>query len=178
MSIRVAWPSRPVKLLLLLLLVVGPVSWVGCRQAGDHESSSAHASHPPAAPAVEQQAEPPAGMTSEASNPVQAEMRLLTEATRDWVTAIAQRDLGSIPVGITRVHAARLVTEAALSSGAYVPPKGGAAAVEAFIRQDEAFHDELVTLLQAAKANDLPAATRQLGVVLEGCTTCHLQFRF
>ena len=38
--------------------------------------------------------------------------------------------------------------------------------------------DELVALLQAAKANDLPAATRQLGVVLDGCTSCHMTFRY
>jgi len=34
--------------------------------------------------------------------------------------------------------------------------------------QDEAFHDELVKLLEAARARDLPRAARQLGVVLEG----------
>lgn len=179
MTLPVAWPCRTVNVvLLLLLLVVGSVSWVGCRQAGVDESSSGHPSHPAAAPADVQREGPAPGMTGEASNPVQAEMRLLTEATRDWVTAIAQHDLASIPEGIARVHAARLVTEQALSSGAYAPPKGGAAAVEAFVRQDEAFHDELVTLLRAAKANDLSAATRQLGVVIEGCTTCHMQYRF
>lgn len=177
MTLVVARPSRLVDVVLLLLLVVSPLSWVGCRQAGVDESSSAPASDP-AAPAADGHREGPPAMTSEASNPVQAEMRLLTEAARDWVTAIAQHDLGSVPEGIARVHAARLVTEQALSSGAYAPPKGGAAAVEAFVRQDEAFHDELVKLLQAAKANDLPAATRQLGVVLEGCTTCHMQYRF
>jgi hypothetical protein len=111
-------------------------------------------------------------------NPVQAEMRLLNEATRDWVTAVAQNDLASIPAGISRVHAARLVTEEALERGEYAPPKGGAAALAAFTRQDEAFHDELVKLLAAARADDLPAATRQLGVVIEGCTSCHLLYRF
>jgi hypothetical protein len=105
-------------------------------------------------------------------------MRLLHEATRDWVTAIAQNQLASIPSGISKVHAAREVTEDALKRGAYVPPKGGAAAVPAFIRQDEAFHDELVKLLRAARANDLAAATQQLGVVLQGCTSCHVTFRF
>jgi hypothetical protein len=178
MTVHVAWPTRPVDVVVLVLLVASPVSWVGCRQAQVDESPSARVSHPAAAAADEPREEPADGTTSEASNPVQAEMRLLTEAVRDWVTAIAQHDLGRIPEGIARVHAARLVTERALSSGAYVPPRGGAAVVEAFVRQDEAFHDELVNLLQAAKANDLPAATRQLGVVLEGCTTCHMQYRF
>ena len=111
-------------------------------------------------------------------NAVQAEMRLLNEATRDWVTAIAQNGLATIPDGISRVHAARQVTDEALTAGTYVPPKGGQAALAAFIEQDEAFHDELVTLLKAARANDLEAATKQVGVVLQGCTSCHAKFRF
>ncbi len=111
-----------------------------------------------------------------ASNPVQAEMRALHDATRDWVTAIAQNDLARIPPGISKVHAARMVTEKAVEQGQYKPPKGGD--LEQFKKQDEAFHDELVKLLRASKANDLPGATRQLGVVLEGCTSCHTKYRF
>ena len=173
-----AWPRRYVNAVVALLLAVSAAASIGCGQADVHEA-------PPASPS--QAAEPTgtspregarAASPPEARNPVQAEMRLLTEATRDWVTAIAQHDLASIPDGIARVHAARLVTEAALEDGTYLPPKGGAGAVDAFVQTDEAFHDELVKLLQAAKANDLPAATRQLGVVLEGCTTCHIQYRF
>ena len=38
--------------------------------------------------------------------------------------------------------------------------------------------DELVKLLKASKAKDLPATTKQLGVVLEGCTSCHTKYRF
>ncbi len=105
-------------------------------------------------------------------------MRLLNEAMRDWVTAVAQNSLAAIPAGISRVHAAREVTDSALKRGEYVPPKGGKPALAAFIEQDEAFHDELVTLLRAARANDLEAATRQLGVVMQGCTSCHTAFRF
>jgi cytochrome c556 len=104
-------------------------------------------------------------------------MRALHEATRDWVTAIAQNDLASIPAGISRVHAARMVTEKALEKGEYKPPKAGANLAE-FKKQDEAFHDELVKLLKASNAKDLPAASRQLGVVIEGCTSCHLKYRF
>lgn len=173
----------------LLVIVAGPLTWVGCERTPTVDGGR----QAPVAP--EAQVEPadahdadthgsdaPVGVPSipagEPRNPVQAEMRLLNEATRDWVTAIAQNDLASIPPAISRVHAARLVTEEALKRGAYAPPKGGAAALAAFVRQDEAFHDELVTLLQAAKANDLPAATRQLGVVLEGCTSCHMTFRY
>jgi hypothetical protein len=172
----------------LLVMVAGPLTWVGCeRTPAAGEGRQAPAQKAPVVPGDAHDADThggdaPVGMPSipagDPRNPVQAEMRLLNEATRDWVTAIAQNDLASIPPGISRVHAARLVTEAALTAGTYAPPKGGAAALAAFVRQDEAFHDELVTLLRAATANALPAATRQLGVVLEGCTSCHMTFRY
>ncbi|MCC6897815.1 MAG: cytochrome c [Polyangiaceae bacterium] len=137
---------------------------------GDTHAHEEHAQVAPPASASATPAPPPA-------NPVQAEMRALHEATRDWVTAIANNDLASIPTGISKVHSARLVTEKALEKGEYKPPKAGAD-LAAFKKQDEAFHDELVKLLKASKANDLPGATKQLGVVLEGCTGCHVKYRF
>ena len=151
----------------------------GQSDASEHGADAHSAGHP----AAEAQAAPATGAMAlippgPPANPVQAEMRLLNEATRDWVTAIAQNSLAAIPAGISRVHAARQVTDDALQRGEYSPPKGGAAARAAFIEQDEAFHGELVTLLRAAQANDLEAATRQLGVVLQGCTSCHTKFRF
>lgn len=112
-----------------------------------------------------------------AVNPVQNEMQVLHEATRDWVTAVANNTLSIIPASIFKVHGARQMTEQAVEAGKYRPPKNGAALAE-FVKQDEAFHAELVKLLRAAKANDLPGTTKQLGVVLNGCTNCHLRFRF
>lgn len=132
--------------------------------------AESHAHDEPAATAAKSALPPPA-------NPVQAEMRALHEATRDWVTAVAQNELASIPPGISKVHSARMVTEKALEKGEYKPPKAGSD-LEAFKREDEAFHDELVKLLQASKRNDLPGATKQLGTVLEGCTSCHQKYRF
>ena len=175
---------RSISPIPVVLLVIGTAA-LGCQRPTETagETPAAHAEPAPAGhdtqthEAAASDARP-AVPTGEPRNPVQAEMRLLLEATRDWVTAIAQHDLASIPPGISRVHAARLVTEEALKAGTYAPPKGGAAALDAFVRKDEAFHDELVALLQAAKANDLPAATRQLGVVLDGCTSCHMTFRY
>lgn len=143
------------------------VHGAGSTKAGPH----AHDEPKQASPAPASSALPPP------TNPVQAEMRALHDATRDWVTAVAQNDLARIPPGISRVHAARMVTEKALEQGQYKPPKPGAD-VEQFKKQDEAFHDELVKLLRASKANDLPGATKQLGVVLEGCTSCHVKYRF
>lgn len=111
------------------------------------------------------------------SNPVQNEMRILHEAARDWVTAVANNTLEIIPASIGKVHEARMLTEKAVEAGAYKPPKNGDAVAD-FAKQDDAFHAELVKLIQAAKAKDLPAATNQLGDVLQGCTSCHLRFRF
>jgi cytochrome c556 len=102
-------------------------------------------------------------------------MRVLDEVVRSWVTAIANNQLEAIPNGVEKIHPARAATEHALEKGEYRPPKGE---VEGFKRQDEEFHDSLVALLKAARAKDLPAATRQLGVVLEGCTGCHVKYRF
>lgn len=138
-------------------------------------------SPPPAAEPRAQTAAPAAPAASSATppadNPVQKEMRVLHAATRDWVTAIAQNQLAKIPESIPAIHAAREVTEAALEKGTYKPPKNGDKLAD-FIREDEAFHESLVALLKASKKNDLPAATRELGSVLQGCTACHVKYRF
>jgi len=133
----------------------------------------------PAPPKVQKAAEKPVAAVAPepAVNPVQNEMRILHEATRDWVTAVANNALNIIPASIGKVHGARLMTEKAVEAGKYRPPKNGDALSD-FVKQDEAFHAELVKLLRASKANDLPGATKQLGVVLDGCTSCHLRFRF
>ncbi|MCA9595444.1 MAG: cytochrome c [Myxococcales bacterium] len=110
-------------------------------------------------------------------NPVQNEMRVLHEATRDWVTAIANNDLAAIAGGIKKVHGARTLTETALKTGSYRPPKNPGD-LQQFEKQDEAFHERLVRLMRAAQAKDLPRATLELGRVLEGCTDCHSKYRF
>ena len=84
--------------------------------------------------------------------------------------------LQAIPPALHRVHGAKDETEKALHSGAY--SLGGPDRLAAFIEEDAAFHDELVTLLRASRANDLEAATRQVGVIMNGCTSCHVKFRF
>lgn len=114
----------------------------------------------------------PAGL-----NPVQHEMILLSEAMNTILLAVANNNLQAIPPAIHKVHEARLVTEEALLNGEYQPPKNSDQ-VEAFIAEDEAFHDELVTLMKAVKADDLQAATRQVGVIVNSCTSCHTQYRF
>ena len=88
-------------LLVVVAILVGAIA-AGC----DHH----HDKGPP----------PPAG-----TNPVQHEMRLLHEAMRDAVTAIANGDVKKIPESLHKVHAAKEHTGAALGSGAYKPPKNG-----------------------------------------------------
>ena len=154
---------------LATLAVALSAAALSCKGGHDHASTAPGPASP--APAAAAPLPPPA-------NAVQAEMRVLHEATRDWVTAVANNQLDVIPASIPRIHVAREATEKAVTSGAYAPPKGGPEAVQAFAAQDAAFHDELVKLLRAAKAKDLPATTKQLGVVLEGCTACHAAYRF
>lgn len=152
--------------------LIAALALAGCDH--DHGGAAAHDHGPAEAAAVPSTS---AAAPLPPGNPVQEEMRALHEATRDWVTFVANGQLSLIPPTIPRIHAARQVTERALADGSYHPPKNGQA-LEDFKRQDEAFHDELVRLLQAARANDLPGASRQLGVIIQGCTSCHVKFRF
>lgn len=141
----------------------------------DHHGHAAPAKAPAvkAAPAkAAPVAKTPAGL-----NPVQHEMILLADAMNVIMLAVANNNLQAIPPAIQEVHSARMVTEEALLSGKYQPPKNSKN-VQAFIKQDEAFHDELVTLMKAVKADDLRAATRQVGVIVNSCTSCHVQYRF
>jgi cytochrome c556 len=119
----------------------------------------------------------PLPSASAGANAMQSEMRLLNEAMRDAVTAIGYDRLDTIAPSLHAVHEAKARTEEALESGAYKLPKH-ADRLEDFKAQDEAFHGELVKLLGAAKAKDRAGTTRQLGVVLDGCTSCHEKYRF
>lgn len=109
-------------------------------------------------------------------NAVQNEMRLLHEAMRDTVSAIALGRLSTIPERLHAVHRARELTEQALESGTYVLPKN-ANQLEAFKALDESFHGELEKLLAAATANDPVATSTALGSVMGRCEGCHAQFR-
>lgn len=110
-------------------------------------------------------------------NAVQNEMRELSVAMNQIMLAVANNDLKTIPPAIQRVHGARQLTEQALSSGKYKLPKN-ADKLAAFIKEDDAFHGELVALVKASKANDLNVATKQVGRLMNGCTSCHTQYRF
>jgi cytochrome c556 len=104
-------------------------------------------------------------------------MRLLHEAMRDAVTAIANGDARPIGASLHKVHAAREATEHALHSKAYKPPKNGDK-LGRFEELDRAFHGDLESLLEASQKNDLPATAAALGKALGSCNGCHSEFRF
>jgi cytochrome c556 len=109
-------------------------------------------------------------------NAVQNEMRVLHEAMRDTVSAIALGTLSTIPERLHAVHAARNATEKALESGTYKLPKNSDQ-LEAFKALDESFHVELEKLLAGATANDPVATSTALGSVMGRCEGCHALYR-
>jgi hypothetical protein len=113
----------------------------------------------------------PPGVTA-----VQNEMRLLLEAMRNTVTAIAMGTLETIPGSLQSVHQARELTENAVKSGEYKLPKNGDKLAE-FKELDEAFHGELAKLVAASQSKNAQATATQLGVVLSKCDGCHMQYR-
>lgn len=161
---------KPLAIAALIALSAGAATAAPAIHDHGHAApkAPAAAAKKPAAAA----AQTPAGL-----NPVQHEMRLLADAMNVIMLAVANNDLKAIPPAISKVHSARMVTEQALLNGTYQPPKNSKQ-VQAFIKQDEVFHDELVTLMKAVKADDLGAATRQVGVLVNSCTSCHVAYRF
>ena len=124
----------------------------------------------------EAHAEPRAEAPPAPGNAVQNEMRLLTEAMRDTVSAIGTGDLAPIPHRLHEVHKARDLTEQAIASGTYKLPRNGenVAACKAL---DESFHAELEKLFLAARANDPAATSAAFSSVMSRCDGCHAQFR-
>jgi len=131
--------------------------------ASCHKPSDEHG-HGHAAP-------PPPG-----TNPVQHEMRLLHDAMRDSVTAIANGDVKSIPESLHRVHAAKEATEAALESGTYKPPKNGDK-IARFKELDGSFHRDLEGLVGNAARGDVPGTAIAFGKAMTACEGCHGEFR-
>ena len=152
---------------LLLIIALATTVSSACRR--ETEPSSATSS-----PTVSATASPdvvPAGITA-----VQNEMRLLHEAMRSCVTALAYGTLDAIPEGLHTVHRARELTENALESGSYKLPKNPEK-LATFKNLDEQFHVELEKLAAVATSKDGAATGRQVGVVLSQCSGCHAQFK-
>lgn len=113
----------------------------------------------------------------EGVNVVQHEMILLNEAMIGVYTMIIANQLSGIPAAIHGVHGARDLTHGALTDGKYQPPKNSED-IEGFEKLDDAFHDQLVELVKAAQSNDLELTTKTYAEVIQGCTTCHTQYRY
>jgi hypothetical protein len=151
---------------LLLIIALAITISSACRR--ETEPSSATSS--PTASATASPDLVPAGITA-----VQNEMRLLHEAMRNCVTALAYGTLDSIPEGLHTVRRARELTEKALESGSYKLPKNPEQ-LATFKDLDEQFHIEL-KLASIATSTDGAATGRQVGVVLSKCSGCHAQFK-
>ncbi len=161
---------------LVLALVIA--AGVACDRRPDSGTPRAPAGAP-ASTAATADTPLPGGATAlrPGMNAVQTEMALLHQATLTAVTAVVNNTLSAVPPAFERVDAARTHTVAFLQTGKYRLPKNPERMAE-FEQLDAAFHPQLAQLVQAAQSNDLPRATRQLGVVLDGCTECHARFRF
>ena len=119
---------------------------------------------------------PAAVVVDSASNPVQREMRLLDEAVRVSITAIANEAPQAALPALERVHGARTETEAFLHSGQYAP-LADHDSLEAFAAEDAAFHGRLETFAEALKAGETDAAAAALGPLMQSCVACHQRFR-
>lgn len=151
----------------------------GCREATTPAPDPIDVPAPRAAQAQAQPSalEPPPAATGTPQNPLQAEMRALTSVMQLAIVAIANDHLAIIPPALSQLHGAMEETQDGLRQGTFRLPHD-ADDVEGFLQADEAFHDELVVLLRAAREGDAAAAGRQMGVLLEGCTTCHARYRY
>ncbi len=150
------------------LLGIAGVALVAALVAGCKQDSPTPTTSPPL------QASPdhlPPGV-----NAVQNEMRLLHEAMRDTVSAIALGSLSTIPEHLHAVDRARELTEHAVESGSYTLPRN-ADQLETFKALDDSFHAELEKLAVGAQANDPIATSTALGTVMGRCQACHVLFR-
>lgn len=107
---------------------------------------------------------------------MQQEMQLLTTALESAVRGIGNRDVRSVEHALHEVHGAKEATAKALADGSYRPPKNPDA-LDRFAELDEAFHAELVKLVEASRTNDVSATAQALGGVLDRCEGCHAEFR-
>lgn len=145
-------------------LLLAVVAVAGCEAA------------PAASPAAEADSVATAPAPAQALNPVQHEMRLLDEAIRTSITAIANNTPQVAVERIHAVHAARTETEAFLHSGQYAP-LASHDTLAAFAAADGAFHVQLEGYAEALSAGDLERAAGALGPMLQSCVACHERFR-
>lgn len=166
---------------VLLLLFTACTS--NAPQDSRHTSSAAassdkqEAQNQPLNTAAPSGIEVPPAAEGEPQNPLQVEMRALTAFMQLALVAVANDQLDLIPPAISKLHGAIEDTQDALKEGKMKLPQHPEE-VDAFLAMDDAFHEQLVILVKAARENDLPLATRQLANLSLGCTSCHQRYRF
>lgn len=111
-----------------------------------------------------------------AANPVQTEMRMLSDTLGSSVRAIGLGDVRPIEHQLHKLHEAKEATEAAVKGGTYKLPKNPEQ-LEAFEGMDNAFHEQLEVLAKASQANDVAGAADALGTLVKACQGCHAMFR-
>lgn len=107
---------------------------------------------------------------------LQKEMRLLEDAMKTAVSAIANGDVRGLPKLFHGVHLASGDTKKDVVAGK-IKLKKNADRVDAFIAMDDAFHKQMITLVKAAKKNDVDKVAREFGGLVARCNGCHALYR-
>ena len=118
---------------------------------------------------------PSASPPSTSPNAVQVEMRLLEDAMKTSVAAIARGDVRGLPKLLHQVHLAAGDTTAHLRRGDYVLPQHSGD-IDAFVALDAAFHTEMIRMVSAAKRNDVETTANAFGNLMVRCHACHAHY--
>lgn len=109
-------------------------------------------------------------------NVVQTEMQLLTTVLENAVRGVGDGDVSHIADALHELDEAKHATEAALEDGSYVLSRNNDQ-LSTFLAMDGAFHGQLEGMIDASRANDVPAMAIAIGDTLNACYSCHALFR-
>lgn len=109
-------------------------------------------------------------------NPLVEEMRLLDKVYKEIVSAVILGDGGRVIGAIEFMHGAMEKTQEGVHAGHVTLPKN-ADKMQEFEKLDKDFHLDLETLAKAAEANDQKKMASLTHKLMDGCLTCHKQFR-
>ncbi|MFZ7094729.1 hypothetical protein ACOPJQ_11925 [Luteimonas dalianensis] len=109
-------------------------------------------------------------------NVVQIEMELLTTVLENAVRGVGDGVVSHIADELHQLDEAKHATEAAIEDGSYVLPRNSDQ-LSAFLAMDGAFHDQLEAMINASRADDVPAMALAIGDTLNSCYSCHALFR-
>lgn len=110
------------------------------------------------------------------ANALIEEMRALDSVFREIVSAVALGDGGRVHQAIEGMHGRMEKTQEALHAG-HVKLRKNASKVAEFERMDKEFHANLEKLAGAAHKGDSQNMTLFTKKLLDGCVSCHKQFR-